>query len=85
MKRPLDSSSPVVDRRAFIRVSALAGGGLLVGTYLRFGPATALAESVPVGAENFTPNAFVSITPAGAITIIAPNSEMGQGIRTSLP
>ena len=85
MKRPLDSSSPVVDRRAFIRVSALAGGGLLVGTYLRFGPVTALAESVPVGAENFAPNAFVSITPAGAITIIAPNSEMGQGIRTSLP
>src|SRR4029079_4504940 len=85
MKRLLESSQPGVDRRAFIRVSALAGGGLLVGTYLRFGPATALAESLPATADNFAPNAFISITPAGAISIIAPNSEMGQGIKTSLP
>ena len=85
MKRLLGSSQPAVDRRAFIKVSALAGGGLLVGTYLRFGPATALAESLPATADNFAPNAFISITPAGAISIIAPNSEMGQGIKTSLP
>ena len=84
MKRLLESSSPTVDRRAFIKVSALAGGGLLVGTYLRFGPAAAFAESLPA-ADNFTPNAFISITPTGAISIIAPNSEMGQGIKTSLP
>jgi len=85
MKRLLESSQPAVDRRAFIKVSALAGGGLLVGTYLRFGPATALAEILPATAGNFAPNAFISITPAGAISIIAPNSEMGQGIKTSLP
>jgi isoquinoline 1-oxidoreductase beta subunit len=78
----------VLDRRGFIKVSALAGGGLLVGTYLRFGPATADAETLAgtaLSADTFTPNAFISITPAGAISIIAPNSEMGQGIKTSLP
>jgi isoquinoline 1-oxidoreductase subunit beta len=74
-----------VDRRAFIRVSALAGGGLLVGTYLRFGESLAFAETVPAGAASFTPNAFISIAPSGAVSIIAPNSEMGQGIKTSLP
>jgi len=79
-----DSTSPVVDRRHFIKVSALAGGGLLVGTYLRFGEAIAYAETAPV-AENFAPNAFISIAPNGAVSIIAPNSEMGQGIKTSLP
>jgi isoquinoline 1-oxidoreductase beta subunit len=84
MKRLFDSSASVVDRRAFIKVSALAGGGLLVGTYLRFGASEALAESVSA-AGNFTPNAFITISPAGAISIIAPNSEMGQGIKTSLP
>ena len=83
MKRLFDSSAPVVDRRAFIKVSALAGGGLLVGTYLRFGASEAFAESL--AADNFTPNAFISISPTGAISIIAPNSEMGQGIKTSLP
>ena len=79
-----DSTSPVVDRRHFIKVSALAGGGLLVGTYLRFGESIAYAETAPV-AENFAPNAFISIAPSGAVSIIAPNSEMGQGIKTSLP
>ena len=84
MKRHLDSSAPV-DRRAFIKVSALAGGGLLVGTYLRFGATAALAETVGGEAADFTPNAFIRITSSGAISIVAPNSEMGQGIKTSLP
>src|SRR4051812_48467251 len=84
MKRPANSAS-VVDRRAFIKVSALAGGGLLVGTYLRFGPASAFAETPSLSADTFAPNAFISIAPSGAVSIIAPNSEMGQGIKTSLP
>jgi isoquinoline 1-oxidoreductase beta subunit len=79
-----DSSTPVVDRRQFIKVSALAGGGLLIGTYLRFGNSIAYAESAPL-AGNFAPNAFLSIAPSGAVSIIAPNSEMGQGIKTGLP
>ncbi len=74
-----------MDRRAFIKVSALAGGGLLVGTYLRFGDSPALAETAPVGATNFVPNAFISIAPNGAVSLIAPNSEMGQGAKTALP
>jgi len=85
MSRSEKSPSPVVDRRAFIRVSALAGGGLLVGTYLRFGAAPAFAESALAPAGNFEPNAFISIAPSGAVSIIAPNSEMGQGIKTGLP
>jgi isoquinoline 1-oxidoreductase beta subunit len=80
-----DSTSPIVDRRRFIKVSALAGGGLLVGTYLRFGTSVAFAETAPVTADNFVPNAFISIAPNGAVSIIAPNSEMGQGIKTGLP
>jgi isoquinoline 1-oxidoreductase beta subunit len=81
----MSNSSSAIDRRAFIKAGTLAGGGLLVGTYLRFGHSTAWAETLPVEAAAFTPNAFITITPAGAISIIAPNSEMGQGIRTSLP
>ena len=76
--------SPVVDRRQFIKGSALAGGGLLVGTYLRFGRNVAYAQTAPA-ANAFAPNAFISIAPSGAVSIIAPNSEMGQGIKTGLP
>ena len=85
MTRSSDASSPVVDRRGFIKAGALAGGGLIVGTYLRFGPDSAFAEAAPAAAADFAPNAFISIAPSGAVTIIAPNSEMGQGIKTGLP
>ncbi|MEO7999423.1 MAG: molybdopterin cofactor-binding domain-containing protein, partial [Gemmatimonadaceae bacterium] len=79
------AESPNMERRNFIKVSALAGGGLLVGSYFTFGSAAALAEGAPATAVDFTPNVFVSIAPSGAVTLIAPNSEMGQGIKTSLP
>jgi isoquinoline 1-oxidoreductase subunit beta len=78
-------SQPAMDRRRFLKVSALAGGGLLVGTYLRFGPSSVLAEDAPATATHFAPNAFISILPSGAVSLIAPNSEMGQGAKTALP
>ena len=68
------------DRRSFLRVTALVGGGLLVGSYAR----TALAA--PFGAEGDPQlNAFVRITPDGKITIMAKNPEEGQGVKQSLP
>src|SRR4051794_27290376 len=81
------SSTPTstVDRRGFIKAGALVGGGLLIGTYFRFGPDDAFAASAPAAAGDFAPNAFISIAPNGVVTIIAPNSEMGQGIKTGLP
>ena len=36
-------------------------------------------------ATAFAPNAFIRITPTGAITILAKNPEVGQGVRTMLP
>ena len=83
MTHPSPATSSTVDRRGFLKASALAGGGLLIGTYLRFLPDEALAAAAP--AADFAPNAFISIAPSGAVSIIAPNSEMGQGIKTGLP
>ncbi|MEK0430526.1 MAG: hypothetical protein RL139_330 [Gemmatimonadota bacterium] len=71
------------DRRDFLRVTALAGGGLLLGTFLDFDGVGVLQAMAP-GAD-FTPNAFIRIAPSGAITILAKNPEVGQGIRTMLP
>jgi len=84
MKPTRDSERPMMDRRQFVKVSALAGGGLLVGTYVRLGELGA-AEPSAAAAADFTPNAFISISSSGAVSIIAPNSEMGQGVKTSLP
>jgi isoquinoline 1-oxidoreductase subunit beta len=76
-----------VDRRQFLRVSAIAGGGLLLGTVLdSVGASRAFAESgAPGSVGEFSPNAFIRITPDGAVTIIAKNPEVGQGIKTMLP
>src|SRR4029079_13175363 len=75
-----------VDRRSFLRVSALAGGGILLGTYLKTADAAeAFAASLTPSAPEFAPNAFIRMTPDGLVTIIAKNPEIGQGMKTTLP
>jgi isoquinoline 1-oxidoreductase subunit beta len=83
MKHTPDSP-PVMDRRHFVKVSALAGGGLLIGTHVLLGELGG-AEPLAAAPADFAPNAFISISSSGAVSIIAPNSEMGQGVKTSLP
>ncbi|GBD32529.1 Isoquinoline 1-oxidoreductase subunit beta [bacterium HR33] len=70
-----------VNRREFLKVSALAGGGMLIATYWDPWNRLLAAES----AAEFAPNAFIKITPDGAVTIIAQNPEIGQGVKTMLP
>lgn len=71
-----------VDRRSFLRVAAIAGGGLMLSAYVE--PVhDLLAKALP--ADPFMPNAFIKIALDGKITIIGKNPEIGQGIKTSLP
>ena len=66
-----------LSRRDFLTVGAAAGAGLVIGFYLPHGSH---------GAKNtFAPNAYLRIAPDGKITIVVARSEMGQGVRTSLP
>lgn len=74
-----------LDRRDFLRISSVAGGGLLLGAYLDYRNPEALhAATLPSDAD-FTPNAFIRITRDGRITIVAKNPEIGQGVKTSMP
>ncbi len=75
-----------LDRRGFLRLTTLAGGGFALGLYLRSSPlgfAADAATTTPV--RDFVPNAFIRISPDGIITLIAKNPEIGQGVKTSLP
>ena len=72
-----------VSRRHFLRVTALAGGGMMLGTLLE--PFTASGAAAAKAAVDFTPNAYIRITPDGLVTIIAKNPEIGQGVKTMLP
>ena len=73
-----------LDRRSFLRVTALAGGGMVVAAY--FDPiARVLGQGQQAPPVTFVPNAFVKVTPDNIVTIIAKNPEIGQGVKTSLP
>lgn len=76
-------------RRSFLKTTALAGGALLIG----FDPFRSSASvfslnknsSAGPGDILFQPNAYLRIGADGIVTIMAPNPEIGQGVKTSLP
>jgi isoquinoline 1-oxidoreductase beta subunit len=73
-----------LDRRAFLQVSAVAGGGLIIGLYTR----DVLAQrggGPGAPAASLAPNTYITIHPDNTFTIIAKNPETGQGVRTALP
>jgi len=78
--------SPVaVDRRSFLKVSALAGGGLVIAAYLD--PVSTLVAQGPGrgAAAPLLPSAFIKVARDGRVTIIGKNPEIGQGVKTTLP
>jgi len=78
------------NRRSFIRSSAMAGGGLVLGFNWMVGckPAesdVAVRVKKQVPEEWFTINAFLKIGENGVVTIQSPNPEIGQGVKTAMP
>jgi CO/xanthine dehydrogenase Mo-binding subunit len=75
------------DRRLFLKVSAVAAGGLLVTASM---PGCDRKIDSPSGKRKgqpplFAPNAWVRIGRDDIITVSVNHSEMGQGIMTALP
>jgi isoquinoline 1-oxidoreductase subunit beta len=67
-------------RRSFLKTTAIATGGLVMGFAL---PGTK-TEAMAAGSL-YTPNAWVHIADDNTITLITARSEMGQGVYTSMP
>ncbi|MCA0131838.1 xanthine dehydrogenase family protein molybdopterin-binding subunit [Winogradskyella alexanderae] len=73
-------------RRNFIRTSALASGGLLIGFNFFNSCKDAVKPPVDISKLNFNDfNAFIKIADNGYVTIFSPNPEIGQGVKTSMP
>jgi isoquinoline 1-oxidoreductase subunit beta len=77
------SPTITLDRRSFLRVTALAGGGFMLASYIE--PLSAFAQGRGNAAPPLDPNAFVSIDANGIATIVAKNPEIGQGVKVMLP
>ena len=91
------SDSPVlVTRRSFLLGLNLSLGGLALGLYAKDGladePSGKSGPKPPPGAQaeenrlpGLNPNVFVHVAETGVVTIVCSRSEMGQGVRSSLP
>jgi len=73
--------SATLNRRSFLQVTAAAGGGLLVGTYL---PSFTDGEKVEA-AGVFEPNVWIKVNGDDTVRIMLTMLEMGQGVMTSMP
>ena len=71
-------------RRQFLQLSTSSSAALIIAFQL---PACASARLLSPGeiTPSFAPNAFLQITSDGNVTIWCAKSEVGQGVRTSLP
>ena len=79
-------AAPCLDRRHFLKLSALAGGGLVLGFYLRSAGSARGAEiEKPQDGADFRPSALIRIGSDGKVTLVSKQPEIGQGIKTSLP
>ena len=82
----MSTSSITFNRRAFIRTSSLASGGLLIGFNLFTACKPKVQPPVDISQLNFNDfNAFIKIADNGAVTIFSPNPEIGQGVKTAMP
>jgi isoquinoline 1-oxidoreductase beta subunit len=72
------STSTTLTRRDFIKMSSVAGAGLVLAFYLP-------SKDEVADDAAFVPNAWLKIDTDGTVTVTVARSEMGQGVQTSMP
>lgn len=83
----MEKVKTVLGRRSFIKKTVMAGGGLVVGFSWSVPSAISkeLLEKSGIVDEGFKINGFIKIGVNGVVTIMSPNPEFGQGVKTSMP
>lgn len=72
-------------RRSFLKVTALAGGGMMLSFSWLAGCKPTPEEALTLPKEWFELNNYIKIGENGLVTLMAPNPEFGQNVKTSLP
>lgn len=73
------------NRRSFIKTTALAGGGMMLGFNWLAGCSTTRPKTASLPNAWYEINAFLKISDTGVVTIMSPNPEIGQNVKTSMP
>lgn len=75
-----------LDRRSFLKVSALAGGGMVLSfSWLAGCKPSSKEELLAMPKEWFELNSYIKIGENGAVTLFSPNPEFGSNVKTSMP
>src|SRR6188474_2225759 len=82
----MENTKTNYSRRAFLRSSALAGGGLMISfsSLAKFGLEDKIS-GLDVSDQWYEITGYIKITPDNIIKILNPNPEFGQNVMTSLP
>src|SRR6476620_11028305 len=72
-------------RRSFLKATALAGGGMMLSFSWLAGCKPTPDEVSTLPKEWFELNSYIKIGDNGVVTLMAPNPEFGQNVKTSLP
>ena len=73
------------NRRSFLKASALAGGGLAIGFSWLASCKPTPEQVLQMPDEWFDVTGFLKIGENGLVTIMSPNPEIGQNVKTSMP
>ena len=74
------------NRRSFLKTSTLTGGGMLLGfSWLASCQTQEAEDGLTMPEQWFDINAYLKIGENGVVTIMSPNPEGGQNVKTSMP
>ena len=74
-----------MDRRSFLKVSSMVGGGLMI-RFDWFGGTLAAQGKVGSLPQQWSElNSYIKISTEGAVTLMSPNPEFGSNVITSMP
>ncbi|MEM7549784.1 MAG: molybdopterin cofactor-binding domain-containing protein [Bacteroidota bacterium] len=71
-----------MDRRYFIKSSSIGMSGIVLGMHIA---CSSRPDEIALPPASFEPNVYLTLNEKGDVFIVAHRSEMGQGVRTSLP
>ena len=74
-----------IGRRSFIKRSSLASGGMMLGFSWLASCDMSVKQVKALPKEWFQINGFLKIGDNGLVTILSPNPEIGQNVKTSMP
>ena len=83
----MTKSQSTLNRRSFLKVSALAGGGMMLSFSWLAGckPSTLEEAALELPKEWFELNNYIKIGANGVVNLVSANPEFGSNVKTSMP